>query len=129
VLADGPAPLRRSAAHSREIFSAYFVVAAQIAGSDRRPVFSVARAIFRPLPIPPTTASFGTKTSSNGRQGVLDAAQAHEGVAGDDLDARRVARADERGDAALGALGLRDDAHDDHDVGDGAVRRPQLRAR
>ena len=37
VLADRPAPLPRSPAHSRAIFSAYFVVAAQIAGSDRRP--------------------------------------------------------------------------------------------
>ena len=55
---------RRSAAHSRAIFSACFVVAAQIAGSDRRPVFSVARAIFRPLPSPPMTFSAGTRTSS-----------------------------------------------------------------
>ena len=55
---------RRSPAHSRAIFSACFADAAQIAGSDRRPVFSVASAILRPLPTPPTTASLGTKTSS-----------------------------------------------------------------
>jgi hypothetical protein len=54
----------RSPAHWREIRSAYFVIAAQIAGSERRPVFSVASAILRPRPSPPMTFSLGTKTSS-----------------------------------------------------------------
>jgi len=42
---------------------AYFVDAAAIAGSERRPVFRVARASLRPLPMPPTTFSRGMKTS------------------------------------------------------------------
>ena len=46
------------------IFSACFVEAAAIAGSERRPVLSVASAILRPFPSPPTMFSFGTKTLS-----------------------------------------------------------------
>ena len=56
----------RSAAHSRAIFSEYFADAAQIAGSERRPVLSVESAILRPLPTPPITFSAGTKTSLEG---------------------------------------------------------------
>jgi hypothetical protein len=57
---------------------------------------------------------------------VLDAAQAHEGVAVLDRDAGRVGLDDEGGDAALVALGLRYPCHDDEEVGDHAVGRPQL---
>ncbi|MGX1367066.1 hypothetical protein RKD19_002425 [Streptomyces canus] len=57
---------------------------------------------------------------------VLDAAQAHEGVAVLDGDAGRVGLDDEGGDAALVALGLRDAGHDDEEVGHHAVGGPQL---
>jgi hypothetical protein len=59
---------------------------------------------------------------------VLDAAQAHEGVAVLDGDAGRVGLHDERRDAALVALALRDPRHDDQQVGDDAVGGPQLHA-
>ena len=45
-----------------------------------------------------------------------------------DRDALAVVRADEGGDAALVAVGLRDDGHDHDHVGDRAVGRPQFRA-
>ena len=54
----------RSAAHSRAIFSEYLTADRQKAGSESRPVFRVVRAIRRPLPSPPMTSAFGTKTSS-----------------------------------------------------------------
>ena len=57
---------------------------------------------------------------------VLDAAQAHEGVAVLDRDALGVGLDDEGGDAALVALGLRHPGHDDEEVGDHAVGGPQL---
>ena len=55
----------RSADHSRAIFSASFPAAAQLAGSDSRPVFSVVRAIFRPWPSLPIRLVAGTTTSWN----------------------------------------------------------------
>ena len=55
----------RSAAHSRAILVAHLALPTQIAGSARRPVFSVERAIFRPWPSLPIRFSFGTKTSSS----------------------------------------------------------------
>ena len=55
----------RSRDHSRATFVAYLPTPTQIAGSARRPVFSVVRAIFRPSPSRPMRFSFGTKTSSS----------------------------------------------------------------
>ena len=119
----------RSAAHSRESFSAYLVVAGadrrqrQAAGVERRQrdLQALALAADHVLGRDP-------KTSLNVVTRVLDAAQAHELVAVRDVDAFDVARADEGGDAALVPVGLRDDGHHDDDVGDHAVGRPQLRA-
>ena len=54
----------RSEANSRAVFVAHFAVPRQIAGSARRPVLSVVRAIFSPWPSSPITFSLGTKTSS-----------------------------------------------------------------
>ncbi len=59
---------------------------------------------------------------------VLDAAQAHEGVAVLDRDAGRVGLHDEGRDAALVPVGLRHARHHDKEVGDHAVGRPQLDA-
>ena len=50
----------RSLANSRAIFVAHLQTPAQIAGSARRPVLSVARAILSPWPSLPITFSFGT---------------------------------------------------------------------
>ena len=55
----------RSAANSRATLVAHFDTPTQMAGSARRPVFSVVRAIFRPWPSLPIRFSFGTKTSSS----------------------------------------------------------------
>ena len=55
----------RSDAHSRATLVAHFDVPTQIAGSARRPVFSVVRATFSPLPSPAMTFSLGTNTSSS----------------------------------------------------------------
>src|SRR5215469_16119497 len=55
----------RSLDHSLEIFSASFPAAAQLAGSDSRPVFSVVRAIFSPWPSLPMRLVAGTTTSWN----------------------------------------------------------------
>jgi hypothetical protein len=50
-------------ANSRAIFVAHLHTPAQMAGNAKRPVFSVARAILRPMPSRPITFSAGTKTS------------------------------------------------------------------
>ncbi len=55
----------RSDAHSRAIFVAHLALPAQMAGSARRPVLSVERAILRPWPSRPIRFSFGTKTFSS----------------------------------------------------------------
>jgi hypothetical protein len=55
----------RSRDHSRANFSASFPAAAQLAGSDSRPVFSVASAIFGPCPSSPIRLAAGTATSWN----------------------------------------------------------------
>src|SRR4051812_34544400 len=62
------------------------------------------------------------------RDRVLDAAQAHEGVAVLDGDAVGVVVEHEGADAPPVALALGDLGHDDDDVGDRAVGRPQLAA-
>ena len=59
---------------------------------------------------------------------VLQAAQAHEGVAVLDRDALARRLDDEGGDAALVALGLGHPGHHDEEVGDDAVGGPQLDA-
>jgi len=53
----------RSADQPRATFRHHLDAATHIAGSDRRPVFSVVSAIFRPRPSPLSTFSAGTKTS------------------------------------------------------------------
>ncbi|CAB4956091.1 unannotated protein [freshwater metagenome] len=60
---------------------------------------------------------------------VLDALETHELVAVLDRDALGVVLEDERRDAAAVTLALRDLRHDHDDVGDRAVRRPELAAR
>ena len=55
----------RSFDHSRAILVASLEMPRQIAGSARRPVLRVVRAIFRPMPSFPITFSSGTKTSSS----------------------------------------------------------------
>src|SRR5690606_1481106 len=59
---------------------------------------------------------------------VLQAPQAHEGVAVLDGDALGAGLDDEGGDAAPVPLGLRYARHDDEEVGDHAVGGPQLHA-
>ncbi len=59
---------------------------------------------------------------------VLDAAQAHEGVAVLHRDALGAGLHHEGADAALVALGRRHPGHDDEQVGDDAVGGPQLHA-
>lgn len=59
---------------------------------------------------------------------VLKAAQPHEGVAVLDGDAVRRGLDDEGGDAALVPIGLRYACHDHEQIGDDAVRGPQLHA-
>ena len=71
----------RSPAHSRAIFSAYLVVAAQIAGSDSRPVFSVDSAILQALALAADDVLGRDEDVVEPRHRVLDAAQAHERVA------------------------------------------------
>ena len=55
----------RSLLHSRPIFVAHLAVPTQIAGSARRPVFSVLSAIFSPSPSRPIRFSSGTNTFSS----------------------------------------------------------------
>ena len=55
----------RSVDHSRAIFVAHLDCPTQIAGSARRPVFSVDSAILSPQPSLPIRFSFGTKTFSS----------------------------------------------------------------
>ncbi len=52
----------RSPPHSRAILAAHLAAPAQLAGSERRPVFSVVSAIFRPCPSRPMRLSAGTRT-------------------------------------------------------------------
>ena len=49
----------------RAIFSDHLPAAAHMAGMDRRPVFSVVRAIFRPWPSRPSRLAAGTRTLVN----------------------------------------------------------------
>ncbi len=55
----------RSLPHSRAILTAHFALPAHVAGSDRRPVFSVVRAIFSPSPSRPIRFLAGTLTWEN----------------------------------------------------------------
>ena len=55
----------RSPANSRAILVDHLPAATQIAGSARRPVFSVDRAIFSPSPSLPIRFSLGTNTFSS----------------------------------------------------------------
>ncbi len=118
----------RTADHSRAIFRHHLPAATQEAGRESRPVLSVVRAIFRPWPSSADAVGGGDADLVEAGDAVLDAAQAHEGVAVLDGDARRVRLHDEGGDAALVALALRHAGHDDQQVGDDAVGGPQLDA-
>jgi len=62
VLADRQAHCTRSLDHSREICRQRLPAAAEEMGSVSRPVLSVIRASFRPLPSPHSTFSLGTFT-------------------------------------------------------------------
>ncbi len=55
----------RSLDHSRAILVAHFALPVQMAGSARRPVLSVERAILRPWPSRPIRFSAGTNTFSS----------------------------------------------------------------
>ena len=55
----------RSFDHSRATLVAHLACPTQIAGSARRPVFSVVSAIFRPSPSRPIRFSSGTNTRSS----------------------------------------------------------------
>ena len=65
VLADRLAPLDPLGAELARHLGRPLARATQIAGTARRPVLSVVRAIFRPRPSRPMTFSFGTNTFSN----------------------------------------------------------------
>ena len=91
-------------------------------------MLSVVSAIFRPSPSLPMQVLLGDEDVLEQRHRVLDAAQAHERVAVLDGHALGVVGQDERADAAACRLALGDLGHDDDDVGDRAVGRPQLAA-
>jgi len=55
----------RSADQPRATFKHHLEAPTHIAGSERRPVFSVSKAILRPRPTPIRTLSAGTRTRSN----------------------------------------------------------------
>ena len=78
----------------------------------RRPVFSVMRASFRPLPSPQRRFSFGTRTFVEPDDAVLDRLQAHEVAADDDLDAGPALLDDEGRDL----LRVRVTRHDDEEA-------------
>ncbi len=100
----------------------------EIAGSERRPVLSVDRAILRPQPSLPIRFSCRHEDVLELGDRVLDPLQAHERVAVRDRHALGRVVHDEGADAALVALGLGHARHHDHDVGDRAVGGPQLGA-
>ena len=86
----------RSRDHSLAIFNASFPVAAQLAGSDSRPVFSVVSAIFRPWPSAPMRAGGRNPDLVESGHPVFQAAQAHERIAPLDGDPVRGALDHER---------------------------------
>ena len=71
----------RSRDHSRAIRSAYLAPPAHIAGRASRPVFSVVRAILRPVAFPPEAVGGRDPDPFEAGHTVLDAAQTHELVA------------------------------------------------
>ena len=83
----------RSLDHSRAILVAHLAWPTQIAGSARRPVLSVLKAILSPQPSLPIRFSAGHEDVRELGDRVLDPLQAHERVAVQDLHARRVASA------------------------------------
>ena len=118
----------RSADHSLAIFSASLPAAAQLAGSDSRPVLSVVRAIFRPWPSWPIRFAAGTTTSWNLVTPFSRPRRPMNALRRSTVMPVGAALDDERGDAAAVALALRHPGHDDEQVGDDAVGRPELDA-
>ncbi len=119
----------RSAANSRATLVDHLPAPTQIAGSARRPVFSVDEGDLEALALLADQVLLRHEHVVEPRDRVLDAAQAHELVAVLDRHALGVVGQDERADAA--ARGRRDFGtlrHDDDHVGDRAVGRPQLAA-
>ena len=118
----------RSLDHSRAILVDSLATPRQIAGSARRPVLSVVRAILRPWPSLPITFSAGTKTSSSSVTEFSIPRRPMNWLRCSTLTPSLRVVEDEGGDAAAVALGLRHLRHHHDDVGDRAVGRPQLAA-
>ena len=118
----------RSVDHSRAIFVAHLAWPTQIAGSARRPVFSVRQGDLEPPALLADQVLGRHEDVLELGHRVLDALQAHELVAVQDADAFGLVVEHEGADAALVTVGLRHPRHHDDDVGDHAVGRPQLGA-
>ncbi len=97
---DGVPHWMRPAPHSRATISDHFAVPAQIAGSDRRPVLRVVSAISQPPALLADQVLGRDVDVGEPGHAVLDAAQSHEGVAVQHLDARHRGLDDEGADAA-----------------------------
>ena len=118
----------RAADHSRAIFRHHLPAPTHMAGSESRPVLRVVRAIFRPAPSGPMRFAAGTRTWWKRVTPFSMPRRPMKALRFSTVMPGRVGLDDEGGDAALVALGLRHPGHDDEQVGDDAVGRPQLHA-